>query len=156
MTNEQAESVSDVINEHCYNQLCFVLSTSMYHDPKRIQHSITNKWKANTQGLHFVFRVAHSTVKGKTKAIVSEQGESWGYFSFPTDMSSTQYGVFCGDQLPSNLLRFFSPIFEEVARLRGIQLTNHPPRPTFLKFQIWIQDGCTEGDHCFLAFVTSY
>ena len=34
ITDAKAESINDVINEHCNNQLCFVLSSLMYHDPK--------------------------------------------------------------------------------------------------------------------------
>ena len=67
----------------------------------------------------------------KERSTLEELGEiSRGYLSFSTDLTSTIYGGF--GSLPCNLLKFFLPVFKEVALLNGMQMAKNPPRPAVI------------------------
>jgi len=147
ITEEQAKLFTDVLNSGSQDQLCFLVSGSMYEDPQEIKDSMRTMWTDNHKRLHFIFRVEDldESVNGKTSSAISAKGQTWGYFSFSADLTSTRYGSFRA-KLPSNLLKFFLPVFEEVAQLTGTRMTKNPPRPSLVPFKGHIKDeDDTEG-----------
>ena len=137
INEEQASSFIQMLNDRSQSQLSFVISASEYQDPHRIRNSVKERYNKNHQRFHFLFRVKDlvSAKNGATRSIVSRSGQTWGYLSFSSDMTSIQYGSLHGEHLPSNLLKFFLPVFQKVAQLNGIQMTKYPPRPSLVKFK---------------------
>lgn len=137
INKEQANSFIQMLNDHSQSQLSFVISASEYQDPHRIRNSVKELYNKNHQRLHFLFRVKDlgSAENGTTHSIVSTSGQTWGYLSFSSDMTSIQYGCLHGEHLLSNLLKFFLPVFQKVEQLNGIQMTKYPPRPSLVQFK---------------------
>ena len=129
ISEKQANSFIQMLNDRSQSQLSFVISASEYQDPHRIRDSVKERCNKNHQRFHFLFKVKDlgSAENGTTHSIISTSGQTWGYLSFSSDMTSIQYGSLHGEHLPSNLLKFFLPIFQEVAQLNGLQMTNYPP-----------------------------
>lgn len=145
ITDQQAKCLTEVLNSQCQYQFSFVISASEYQDPQRIKDSIKERCNKTHERLHFVFRVEERSENGVTRFVVSEGGQNWGYLSFSSDMTSIQYGSLHGDQLPSNLLEFFLPVFQEVVQLNGTQMTKYPPRPSLVQLQRHTKQNDREG-----------
>ena len=146
ITVQQAKLFTEVLNSQCQYQLSFVISASEYQDPQSIKDSLRVLCNKKHQRLHFLFRVKECSENGAARSIVSEGGQNWGYLSFSSDMTSILYGSLHGKHLPSNLLKFFLPVFQEVAQLTGTQMTKYPPRPSVVQFQSHIKQNDREGN----------
>lgn len=147
ITEEQAKLFTEVLNVGNHEQLCFLVSGSMYEDPQQIKDSLRKMWKASYKRMHFLFRVKDldAGVDGKKRSIISATGQEWGYLSFSVSLTSTRYGSLLAN-LPSNLLQFFSPVFVEVAQLTGMRMSRNPPRPASVPFARHVKDeDDTEG-----------
>lgn len=147
INEEQANSFIQILNDCSQSQLSFAISASEYQDPLRIRDSVKERYDKNHQRLHFLFRVKDlgSAENGATRSIVSSNGQTWGYLSFSSDMTSIQYGSSHGEQLPCNLLKFFLPVFQEVAQLTGIKMTKYPPRPSLVQLKHHTKQNDREG-----------
>lgn len=130
ITEELAESFTELLNKASEDQLSVVISSSMQQDPQQIVILLKSSWIKKPKRLHFLFKVEDDDDSGGAVSIISDKGRSWGYFSFSTDLMSTIYGGF--GSLPCNLLKFFLPVFKEVALLNGMQMTRNPPRPAVI------------------------
>lgn len=142
ITVEQAKSFINILNSDNNDQLFFLVSGSMYEDPRQLKDLVKNMWTTKHKDMHFLFRVEDlvPTTNGKTRCAVSAKGQRWGYLSLTTDLESTKYGSFRAN-LPSNLLQFFRPVFEEVVQLTtGTRMTKYPPRPSLIPFKSHIKD----------------
>ena len=93
INKEQANSFIQMLNDCSQSQLSFVISASEYQDPLCIRDSVEEKYDKNHQRFHFLFRVKDlgKAENGTTRSIVSTSGETWGYLSFSSDMTSIQY-----------------------------------------------------------------
>lgn len=133
ITEELAESFTELLNMASEDQLSFVISTSMHQDPQQIVKLLKQSWKKKHKRLHFLFNVEDDDGSGSAVSIISDKGLNWGYLSFSVDLTSTIYGGF--GPLPCNLLKFFLPVFKEVALLNGMRMVKNPPRPAVIPFQ---------------------
>lgn len=130
ITEELAESFTELLNKASEDQLSVVISSSMQQDPQQIFILLKSSWIKKPKRLHFLFKVEDDDDSGGAVSIISDKGRSWGYLSFSTDLTSTIYGGF--GSLPCNLLKFFLPVFKEVALLNGMQMAKNPPRPAVI------------------------
>ena len=142
---ELAKRFMEVLNSLQKNQLSFVISGSLYQDPRHIKDLLKIKWNKNYDRLHFLFRVEYLDANSsRVGSIISEKGQDWGYLSLSSDLASLVYGSFAG-HLPSNLLAFFRPVFEAVAQLRETKLTRNPPKPCVIPFQGCLKEEDSKG-----------
>ena len=127
---EEAKLFINVLNSGNSDQLCILISGTMYDDQQQIKDSVRMMWKTNPsyKTMHFLFRVEDldADANGKTSSAISSEGKDWGYLAFSVDLKSTKYGSLRAN-LPTNLLKFFRPTFEEVAHLTGMRMERNPP-----------------------------
>ena len=143
MTDEEAKLFINVLNSANNDQLCILISGTMYDDQQQIKDSVRMMWKTNPsyKTMHFLFRVEDldADANGKTSSVISSEGKDWGYLAFSVDLKSTKYGSLRAN-LPTNLLKFFRPTFEEVAHLTGMRMERNPPRPIQVPFNKHLKD----------------
>lgn len=143
MTDEEAKLFIDVLNSGKSDQLCILISGTMYDDQQEIKDSVRMMWKTNPsyKTMHFLFRVKDldADANGKTSSVITAEGKDWGYLAFSIDLKSTKYGSLRAN-LPTNLLKFFRPTFEEVAHLTGKCMERNPPRPIQVPFNKHLKD----------------